>query len=387
MTIRRTELPTPNQPDAAGIVSWVHLGDLHMTNRGEQNYHDLCSVVNEVNAVMAHSLSFAYLPGDNAEHGDEEEYVVVREALDQLRVPWYSIVGDHDVHTRSLENFLRYMMPAHVYGFEIGGYRFLVLNTFDSADPKKFGVSGEQLSWLNQEMEEARRRVLPIVLLLHCYPSDLGESADELSRLIRDFKVLLLDMGHTHYNEIAHDGNAIYTTTRSIGQIEEGPVGFSITNLDSGVVSWRFKALREWPLVMITTPSDERLISDSTSPNQIIQGVVPLRAKVWGDCPIVSGTLSSGSHAIPLRQIQNSAVWTAEFDPQDMPDGTHSLRTDFTDAEGKLACDEILIRLCRAGNYEPPSRKPRDQDNAVGAWVSRGILGTQLGPNKNGRKW
>jgi hypothetical protein len=45
-------------------------------------------------------------------------------------------------------------------------------------------------------------------------------------------------MGHTHYDEIAHDGHAIYTATRSTGQIEEGPVGFSVTNLDHGVVSW-----------------------------------------------------------------------------------------------------------------------------------------------------
>jgi 3',5'-cyclic-AMP phosphodiesterase len=28
-----------------------------------------------------------------------------------------------------------------------------------------------------------------------------------------------------------------------------------------------------------------------------------------------------------------------------------------------------------------------DQNNAVGEWKERGILGNQLGPNKNGRKW
>jgi 3',5'-cyclic-AMP phosphodiesterase len=46
-------------------------------------------------------------------------------------------------------------------------------------------------------------------------------------------------MVHTHYNEIAYDGHAIYTATRSTGLIEEGPVGFSVTNLDHGVVSCR----------------------------------------------------------------------------------------------------------------------------------------------------
>jgi 3',5'-cyclic-AMP phosphodiesterase len=26
----------PQSPDAAGVISWVHLGDLHMTKAGEQ---------------------------------------------------------------------------------------------------------------------------------------------------------------------------------------------------------------------------------------------------------------------------------------------------------------------------------------------------------------
>jgi hypothetical protein len=28
-----------------------------------------------------------------------------------------------------------------------------------------------------------------------------------------------------------------------------------------------------------------------------------------------------------------------------------------------------------------------DQDNALGTWQEHGPLGTQLGPNKNGKKW
>ena len=31
--------------------------------------------------------------------------------------------------------------------------------------------------------------------------------------------------------------------------------------------------------------------------------------------------------------------------------------------------------------------KPSDQDNALEAWPERGLLATQLGPNRNGKKW
>ena len=38
---------------------------------------------------------------------------------------------------------------------------------------------------------------------------------------------------------------------------------------------------------------------------------------------------------------------------------------------------------------DPAERKrlERDQDNALEAWPEHGLLGTQLGPNKNGKKW
>ena len=67
-------------------------------------------------------------------------------------------------------------------------------------------------------------------------------------------------MGHTHYNELANDGQTIYAATRSIGQVEEGPPGFSVTTIDNGVVSWKFKPIEQWPIVMITSPADQRLI-------------------------------------------------------------------------------------------------------------------------------
>lgn len=51
---------------------------------------------------------------------------------------------------------------------------------------------------------------------------------------MRHYGVRLIDMGHTHYNEIANDGRTLYTATRSTGHVEEGPVGFSVTNLDGG---------------------------------------------------------------------------------------------------------------------------------------------------------
>jgi 3',5'-cyclic-AMP phosphodiesterase len=111
------------------------------------------SLIEEVNRVMADSLNFAYLPGDNADHGEVEEYELVRQRLDQLNLPWFGIVGDHDVHLKSHNNFNRFMMPEAFYRFDLGLYSFLALDAFASNDPKTFGISEEQLHWLKQELE------------------------------------------------------------------------------------------------------------------------------------------------------------------------------------------------------------------------------------------
>jgi Icc protein len=243
MTHSRSSMPIPFPPDKTGVVSWVHFGDLHMTTRAEQNYRDLLLLVDEVNRVMSGSLNFAYFPGDNADHGSAEEYELVSEARDLLRLPSFAIVGDHDVHLKSHDNFLKYMMPQAYYSFEIGTCRFFALDSFVFDDPRVFDVSEVQLEWLAHELTLASVARKYCVVLVHCYPSELGKSAEALQKLLRRHDVCLVDMGHTHYNEIAHDGRTLYTATRSTGQIEEGPVGFSIANIDRGAVSWRFKAL------------------------------------------------------------------------------------------------------------------------------------------------
>jgi 3',5'-cyclic-AMP phosphodiesterase len=156
------------------------------------------------------------------------------------------------------------------YTFTVGSVRFVAMNAFDVPHPGSFVVSPDQLAWMERELLTAADLGHDKVLLLHCYPSDLKVGGDELIEIIRNFHVRLIDMGHTHYNEIANDGRTLYSATRSTGQVEEGPVGYSVINIDGDVVSWRFVELGKLPVVVITSPSDERL-SPPSWPGQLWQ--------------------------------------------------------------------------------------------------------------------
>jgi Icc protein len=376
----------PNLPDTAGVVSWIHIGDLHMTEAGKQNHIDLLAIIEEINRSFAGSLSFVYIPGDVADHGSVPEYKVVRDALDRLQVPWCSIIGDHDVHEKSFSNYLDFMAYAKHYSFQVGAVRFVALNAFDTPHPGSFCLLDEQLDWLEQELRQAEHEQQTAVLLLHCYPTDLKQGGGRLRQLVKRPSVRLIDMGHTHYNELANDGRTLYTATRSTGQIEEGPVGFSVTNLDGRVVSWKFLPLNELPAVMITSPADERFITDATLEGQIADDQIVVRAKAWTMATIRSVAATLGGQTVPMSQILQSNVWQGDLEHGSLADGIYTLTVVATDQNGQTAEDRIRLVL-GASAYKAPERSERDQDNAVAAWPERGLLGTQLGPNKNGRKW
>jgi 3',5'-cyclic-AMP phosphodiesterase len=369
----------PQSPDAAGVISWVHLGDLHMTKAGEQNHLDLTDIVDEVNRAFAGSLSFVFLPGDVADDGSRAAYGVVRGELDRLKVPWCAIVGDHDVHEKSFANFLEAMSERTHYTFTVGSVRFVAMNAFDVPHPGSFAVSDEQLAWVKYALQTATDAGGSKVLLLHCYPSDLKVGGAELMEVLSNFDVSLIETGHTYYNEIANDGRTLYSATRSTGQIEEGPVGYSVTNIDGNAVSWRFIELGKLPVVVITSPSDERLL---TSSSQTPQRNLKVRAKFWGEAEVVKMTAHLDGHDVFMKRVEDSQVWEANVSAPH--EGVYSLLVSVEDARGRVATDEIRIVV---GDREERERVERDQDNALEAWPEHGLLGTQLGPNKKGKKW
>jgi 3',5'-cyclic-AMP phosphodiesterase len=239
------------------------------------------------------------------------------------------------------------------------------------------------MAWLRKDLASARGKT--VVVFMHAYPSEHGDDAAELARLFRQNRVTLVEMGHTHYNELANDGETLYAATRSTGQIEEGPVGFSVTSLDGGVASWKFRPMGEWPLVMITSPGDYRLIVDAENSSQLVRGKIQVRARIWGGNIREVVMALDGDGTQPLYAIDH-CTWGADWDSALLADGLHSLAITATTSAGQTT-DRVTLLLHQQGNYFPPLRRAIDKENTVGEWREKHILGTRLGPNDNGRHW
>lgn len=230
----RTPADHPPVPERAA-VNWVHFGDLHLTTARAQSYRDFLRLIGEANCCLRGNVDFAHLPGDNADHGTEPEFVLAKRAVDRSQIPLFATAGDHDVLSRSLDLFRKYLSPKQFHSFSIRPYRFIFLTAFEAGDAERFDLSDAQLARLRTELEASTTQGAGAILFLHCYSSGLGASGPAVRALIQRHRVWLVEMAHTHYNELANDGRTPYAATRSSGQVEEGPVGFSITNLDGSV--------------------------------------------------------------------------------------------------------------------------------------------------------
>jgi len=366
-------------------VSWIHFGDLHISNAGDQNQSDFLELIEEANCFMRQGIAFGLLPGDNADDGEADQYELVRKAVSRCQFPLYSIPGDHDTARGNLDLFRRCFPDALPRSVEIAGVHFVFLNSVSNWRPPAFGLGSEQMAWLRKDLASVQGKGKRIVVFMHAYPSEHEDEARELSDLFRQNGVSLVEMGHTHYNELANDGQIIYAATRSTGQIEEGPVGFSVTTLDGGVISWKFKPKGEWPLVIITSPADQRLIVDASNPVQLVRGTVHVRARIWGE-GIQDVTMAlDDSEVQPLAAI-GDRIWAAAWDSAQLADGAHVLSVTASTATGKTT-DSITLLVNQQSEYKPASRHATDYENTVGAWPDKHILGTELGPNENGRHW
>lgn len=400
------------------VFAFAHIGDLHLQGGGDRNADDLRAILAEVDSLHKQGiLDFAYLPGDLAEDGRAAQYAILINALAaHPRLPVRLIAGDHDRQHGTMTDFDalfaqvtgstqggRHRAQSHplskpgepdpvaqyYFAETIAGVRCLFLDMISAGYGRKgfgldFRLGPDQLDWLRTELAAADRDGLPCAVFTHTYPDDLRvpEEKTELASLIRGHTVRLVEMGHTHYNELAHDGCTLYAAARSVGQNEEGAVGYAVAAIDGAVTSWRFKPLDQaLPFVMITSPADRRLATAALGAG----GTITVRALVLSDAPQaqwscqarVDGGPAHPMHPAGPRIVEAQVPW---------PEGAH--RLSVTVADGTGSSDTETIEPVSCGFTPPPApERPGSDAFRTEAWPEKGIRGDQLGPNRNGRDW
>jgi pimeloyl-ACP methyl ester carboxylesterase len=178
-------------------LTWVHFGDLHITDEGEENHRDFLSLIDQINTHLAGHVDFCVLPGDNANNGTVPQYQLIRGALDKLRCPIHIIPGDHDFEPGNLDAFYSVLgaepLPKAI---SIAGFRCLFLDVVSAGDGgPDFSLSSADFQWIEVMLGETAARAERPILFMHTYPADFASGARRLLNLIRDHRVLAVDTG------------------------------------------------------------------------------------------------------------------------------------------------------------------------------------------------
>jgi Icc protein len=139
------------------VLSWLHIGDLHITDGGAQNHQDLRRIVALAERLPPDRLDFAVLPGDNADDGTAEQFALVRDAVARLHLQLHILPGDHDFKLRSLAAFYEVLGTKHLpYAITAKGHRRLFLDVVSAGSGgPAFRLGEDQLAWTERELKNA----------------------------------------------------------------------------------------------------------------------------------------------------------------------------------------------------------------------------------------
>lgn len=228
------ELASPLPPPLRDESHWSALiiSDLHFfEDEGNVN-------IDEVAAYLADEpVDFVFQLGDMADAGWPIEYQVAIDTLQQLGVPVFHAIGNHDVYHEGWASFREHCGPS-VFTLAVGDVLFIILDLAGST------LGGLQRPWLEEQLQSATQEHL--ILLSHYplwSPTDEGfsligseQEVYDILDLMRRYDVAAHVSGHTHrwaYTEF--EGSSLYTVS-SMKESSSDRCGLRV-DVDRGALS------------------------------------------------------------------------------------------------------------------------------------------------------
>jgi hypothetical protein len=303
-----TDLDTP--------VVVVVPGDLHLTGPDLDNFWIAHWVMGEVNGLIR--PDFVQFIGDNVQDATEAQFRLFDDLRNRLEVPHFALIGDHDAKGDPSATGFRRHVGAPYGASTLGGFRFVRLDTQES---RPLGLSKEQAGWFCAEVDGAIARGERVVVFQHNYPYQIwedfaGPGVDEWRAVVQTRRVEAIVCGHTHYWQVANDGRNVAVATRSIGDPEGGPPGYTLLYFRGDDLAVTYRTVDDCgPVVLVTHPR-ERLLA--TGPGHVVRGPDRVVVRAW-PAPGVVGA----------RCRVDGGIW---YDLEPAGDGHWS---------GPLACDRL----------------------------------------------
>lgn len=236
-----------SRPEAG--LRFAHISDTHV-----ECAHDALIITAACRAAERLSVDLIVFGGDTANHGSDQAYQAVLQALAGTDTPVLHVIGNHDL-LGGKDLFGRLLGPP-CWRLDLGGYTLLGLDSTGRSELTWGGVfGGPAIGWLERELM-ATPPDRPIVLFTHhgVWSTEPHEPRRNLLwdvlnwRPVHDLfagrRLVLACAGHAHENARQQWGETTLLWTAALSTVRENhlglPAGFNVVTVsEEGVeVGW-----------------------------------------------------------------------------------------------------------------------------------------------------
>ncbi|MCT4590232.1 MAG: PQQ-binding-like beta-propeller repeat protein [Carboxylicivirga sp.] len=231
-------------------VRFAFLTDLHV-EPGNPNELALQKVIHEINSD---DFDFVVITGDLSNMGSDAELKLLKENLDQIKVPTYVLPGNHETNwSESGGATYQTLFGDDRFYFEMHNYAFLGFNTGPYMKMGDGHVKREDINWLKKVLSVDNDQIT--ISMAH-YP--LTEGLDnwyEVSETLKKRNVKLALCGHGHRLQLLNFNNITGLMGRALIGRSGDDIGYNIVTIKGDSVAVKEKLLgkpqkiyRRWSL-------------------------------------------------------------------------------------------------------------------------------------------
>lgn len=158
-------------------IKFVQITDSHYVKGNEYTEEILDKTIKDINHLK--NISFVVFTGDNINRPNQENLEAFVRKINQLKVPYYLVMGDHDLYKQggmSKTNYIEiiknnnffYRPSTPSYVFKKNGFVFIVVDGAKEVIPGAIGYyRDDTLAWLDQQLTKYANQ--PVIIFQH-YP-------------------------------------------------------------------------------------------------------------------------------------------------------------------------------------------------------------------------
>ncbi len=218
------------------LFTFALLTDTHISTSNPKPMEDLQRSIADINQHP--DIEFVVVTGDLSESGDRASLQAIKEALDQLRVPYYAASGNHETtwSESGVMDFTRIFGDSR-FAFSHDGAYFIGFNSGPVIRMADGHVAPQDIAWLRARLDSVSAAGnAPIFVFTH-YPLRNGDVDNwyEVTDVLRKHNVQCVMGGHYHRNLVFDCDGITDVLNRSNLRGKDTTNGYSIISVTDSI--------------------------------------------------------------------------------------------------------------------------------------------------------